>query len=140
MNKEELYEFADKNDINIIDLPIKNLKGIYYKTEDTSYIGLNYNTLINSTEEKCVLAEECGHYSVGVSPVSFSESDYSNLIVNSRNEFRAIKWAIGKLIPLNEFKAFLGTNTANAEVAEALDVTEDFLNKAYYIFKTHGTI
>lgn len=128
---EYFYNYADDNCIKILNYPFNDLKGLFYTHDNQDYIFLNYNKIKNVVEEKCVLAEECGHYSVGAIPINIYNNDYSNTIINSKNEFKAFKWALDKLIPPDKFKEFLGRNLTKYEVANELEVTEEFLEKAY---------
>lgn len=128
---EYFYDYANKNCIDIIDYPFNELKGLFYTHDNKDYIFLNYKLFKNSIDEKITLAEECGHYSVGAIPINIYNNDYSNKIINSKNEFKAFKWALDKLIPYDKFKSFLGQDLTKYEVANELEVTEEFLEKAY---------
>lgn len=136
MDKLDLYNYANKHDISIIDLKLFNIKGIYFCNEKDNYIGLNYSIIDTSAEETCILAEECGHYAVGVEPLKLNNSIYSNKLINSRNEYRAKKWAIKQIVPFNELKKFLSQDLSKYEIAEKFDVTENFLEDAINIYTT----
>ena len=61
MELKKLYNIAEKEHIDIINFKMKNKAIIgYYK--GTCMIGLNYSKIQSYTEEKCLLAEELGHY------------------------------------------------------------------------------
>lgn len=128
---EYFYNYAEKEKISVLNASLDELKGFFYTVDNKNYIFLNYNKIKNVVEEKCILAEECGHYSVGAIPLNIYSNDYNNKIINSKNEFRAFKWALDKLIPYDKFKSFLEKDLTKFEVANELEVTEEFLEKAY---------
>lgn len=125
-----LYETIEKENIifrnNYIN---ENTKGICIKLPNKkTAIIIDKNKINNSIEERCILAEELGHY--------YHDSLYSPLCddksVIERNEYRAKKFA---------FKAIIGDKLKNNitkyknmlkyEIAEELGVTEELLNLAY---------
>ena len=57
MELTKLYNIADKENIPIIPFKMKN-KAIICEIDNSYYIGLNYECIDNSCEEKEVLAEE----------------------------------------------------------------------------------
>ncbi|MGB4588990.1 MAG: ImmA/IrrE family metallo-endopeptidase [Clostridiaceae bacterium] len=85
---------------------------------------------IQDNEKNCILAEELGHHFT-------SSGDISNLkdTRNVKQEKRARKWAINKLIPIEMFiQAFEKCRLNRYEMAEDLNVTEAFLEESieYY--------
>lgn len=85
---------------------------------------------LNTKDKACVLAEELGHHYTTVGNI-IDLNDVSN----AKQELRARIWAYNKMIGLtgliNGYKARCQNS---AELAEYLDVTEDFLKEAlsYY--------
>lgn len=81
---------------------------------------------LDETEKKCTLAEELGHYHTTVGDI-LDQSSASN----RKQELRARLWSYNKLIGLHGiiscYKA--GCQTVY-DMAEHLDVTEDFLLEA----------
>lgn len=81
---------------------------------------------MTSTQKRCVLAEEIGHYKT-------SSGDILNLhdIDNIRQELKARRWAYEKILPIdlivNCFKSGICTLW---ELAEHLEVDEKFLKEA----------
>ena len=61
MNLDKLYDIAEQEKINIINYKMNKCKSriISY---DNSYIFMDYSKINSYTEEKCLLAEELGHY------------------------------------------------------------------------------
>lgn len=78
---------------------------------------------MDSTEKKCVLAEELGHHHTTVGNIL----DMTN-IGNRKQEQQARLWAYNRLIGLaGIISAFCAGCQSQYEIAEYLDVTEDFL-------------
>ena len=140
-NIEDLYNYAkDKN----IKIKRKNFEKEFGENIDVKglcltnmkkcniYLDTHFN---NTTEEKCVLAEEIGHFETGITSSLLSKLDEENLLIRSINEFRAKKWAVSKLIPFELFKSFLDTNLSKFEVAEQLDVTEEIIDIACFVYE-----
>jgi len=86
--------------------------------------------LKTTTEKKCVLAEELGHYYT----TSGNILDLKT-ICNRRQELKTRNWSYDKLVPLKDLiNASFECCTNKFELAEHLDVTEEFLSGAlkYY--------
>lgn len=96
METVELYNVAEKEGVEIENCSINypNIYGMYIK--DYKVIGINYNLIQTISEEKCVLAEELGHYFTGVQTRLIAGS-YREMLQISREERRAERWAIMKL-------------------------------------------
>ncbi|WP_088227818.1 ImmA/IrrE family metallo-endopeptidase [Desulfosporosinus sp. FKB] len=100
----------------------KKLKGLYVD----NVIILNPANIKNSAERRCVLCEELGHYETTDGNIL----DLSD-IRNRKQEKRARNWAYEKLIPLQSIVEASKEGVCNRyELAEFLDVTEDFLDEA----------
>lgn len=129
---DELYKYVEDENITYIKADLKDAYG--YCSEENKLIILD-NKINNIVLEKCTLAEECGHYFAGINPTIPVSNDYFTKIQRSKNEFKAVKWAISKLIPINTFKSLIKPDTFKYEVAEQLEVTEDFIEKACLIYQ-----
>lgn len=122
-----LLNEAEKECIEVVSLPFKgNLKGLYYD----KVIGLNKN--IETTAEKCcVLAEELGHYYSTIGNILDQKK-----IQNRKLERRARAWAYKKLVPLYKLvEAYKDGIKNRFELAEYLQVTEEFLDEALKYYK-----
>lgn len=129
------YEYAKEKNIKIKNFSDKekklNGKCIY----NTKKCNIFMNTEIkNEIEEKCILAEEIGHFEVGILQ-NILKTDNYNMLVRSINEFRAKKWVINELIPFDVFKSYLGTNCSNFDIANELGVTEELVELACYVYE-----
>lgn len=124
MNKLEKLEqeaFDDKVSVHDYYLGEENLKGIYIDGN------IAINTSVETTREKaCVLAEELGHHHTTVGNIS----DLS-VPENRKQERKARLWAYNNQIGLHGLvNAYRHGCTSRHEIAEYLDVTEDFLQEA----------
>lgn len=122
MNKyEQLISGSDDN-IIIIEKHFKSkAKGLC----NGNKIGIS-KSIGTSVEKACVLAEELGHYHTTVGNITDLENPQ-----NRKQERQARLWAYNKLIGLmgliNAYEQ--GCRTLH-DVAEYLDVTEEFLQEA----------
>lgn len=87
----------------------------------------------NRRLHNCVLAEEIGHYFTAPQSNIFKmygscNLDYLHQLQRSRDEIKALKWAVNYLIPDEQFnKAILDGCQSVHELAEFFDVTEWFV-------------
>lgn len=83
------------------------------------------------SEKKCILAEELGHHHTTAGNII----DQSK-VDNRKQELRARRWAVKRLIRVEQFiDAFEAGVRNKAELAEFLDVTEEFIETALDHFK-----
>jgi len=127
------YDLADKDMIKICECNLGQAKGLCIYNDVKCKIYLSNN--IDSINKKCVLAEELAHYYKGIIKTNIFNKDHESIVNRSINEFRALKWVVDKLIPYNTFKQFYGQNMGKFEIAEELGITEDLVEKAYYIYE-----
>lgn len=133
---QELYNYADSKNIQIKTFTDKEKQLNGACLYDTKKCNIYLNTAIETeVEEKCVLAEEIGHYETGIRKTKLNDNDEQSYLLRSINEFRAKKWAVGKLIPFERFKRFLGSNYSKFEVANELGVTEEILDVACFVYE-----
>lgn len=136
MTKENLFEYATQNNINIFYTDkLENTNGLYINIDDKDYILLD--SKLKGTAEKMVLGEEISHYSVGVVPTLPFCNDYYNKLIRSINEFRAKKYLTKLVLPFREFKRYLGLNYSKFGIANELDVTEDIIEFAYWLYEPY---
>lgn len=135
MAYEKLRKEAAQKGINIYEEPMNMaIKGLY--GNNTIWINKGLPT---NTEKACILAEELGHHHTSHGILL----DQAGL-QNRKQEKRARKWAYKKLVPLPAFiQAHKAGIRNHHELAEYLDVTEEFLEEAiqnykekYGLFKT----
>ena len=127
---ERLEDEACKDGIDVVSHKFKSqrIKGLYC----SGIIGINKD--IKTTAEKsCVLAEELGHHYTSVGDI-LDMSDTSN----RKQEYRARLWAYDRMIGLSGIiKAYKARRMDSAtEMADYLDVTEEFLMEALNCYKS----
>lgn len=85
-----------------------------------------HNEIETSAEKSCILAEELGHHYTTVGNILDQSS-----VSNRKQELRARMWAYNKLIGLmGIIKSYEHGCQSHHEMAEYLDVTEEFLRDA----------
>lgn len=133
MNNLDLYEYAEENNIAIecVDLPIN--KALSIQIEQADYIGIDKNVAADSAEERTLLAHELGHCATG----AFYDTNAPK-ISRSRQERRAIKWALLRYVPKSELLRLIREKYHNDEIADIFGVTEEFLSKAYTYYFEYG--
>ncbi|KYG90850.1 hypothetical protein A0U40_17800 [[Bacillus] sp. KCTC 13219] len=119
-NKIEIYE----------EYMTPSFKGLY----SDNIIWLN-KLIRTHTEKTCVLAEEFGHYHTTDGNIL----DQSNISAR-KQELNARRWAYNKLVPLSKIVQAHKLHLRNRyELADFLNVTEDFLKDALEWYKSkHG--
>lgn len=127
MNYEELLMSKDAKGINIIDRKFKSnrIRGLYCD----GTIALKED--MTSIEKACVLAEELGHHYTTVGNIL----DQSKA-ENRKQERRARLWAYQKAFDLIDLVSAYKHGCRNRyEIAEYLEVTEQFLQEALDTYK-----
>lgn len=130
---ERLEDEACKDGIDVVPYHFKSkrIKGLY----SDNVIGINKN-IKTEKEKACVLAEELGHYHT-------SSGDIIDLsdVRNQKQELRARSWAYDKQIGLIGIVNAHKHGCQNLyEMAEYLDVTEEFLRDALRRYREkHGS-
>ena len=125
-----LCELLREAEISCIEVQEKGMpekiKGLYGENN----VWLNKN--ISTTAEKiCILAEELGHHYT----TSGDILDQSK-IENRKKEIIARRWAYRKLVPLESLiEAYWAGISSRYELAEFLEVTEEFLEDAIKYYK-----
>lgn len=135
---EKLEDMAAENDVEIIPHHFESdrIKGLYCD----QVIALS-NALRTYPEKTCVLAEELGHYHTSSGDII----DTSN-VQNQKQEMRARMWAYNRQVGLiGIVESFRNGCQTLSEMAEYLEVTEEFLREAleryrqkYGIYTTIG--
>lgn len=125
MTYEELqFENATINIQEIRLSDVRGLKGLYVNGN------IAIDSDMTSCEKACVLAEELGHHHTSVGNILDQSS-----VSNRKQERRARLWAYNKMIGLcGIVRCYQSCCRNRYEMAELLDVTEDFLQEAldYY--------
>lgn len=130
---EELLDSATTDGVDIIQRSFNSnrIKGLYCD----GTIALNENIELTS-ERRCILAEELGHHATAIGNIINQSS-----VSNRKQELRGRIIAYNRLIGLQGIISAYKAGCSNAhEVAEYLDVTEDFLLEALNCYRhKYGT-
>lgn len=136
MEIHALYDYAQQQNIEVLQFPMKENGSMSIMTDDGScYIGIDKSVQDGNAQERVHLCHELGHCATG----SFY-SIYTAIDSRQRHENRADKWAIKKLISVDDLDTAIGNGyTEIWELAEHFGVTEDFIRKTvcYYV---HGNL
>lgn len=131
MTYEKLAAEIEKEGVEIIEIKFKGTsKGLY----SDNVIALD-SKIETDNEKKCVLAEEIGHYYTSHGDI-LDISDIRNL----KQEKRARNWGYEKLVGIIDLiNAYKKGIKSRHDLAEYLNVTEEFLDKALKHYKEkHG--
>ncbi|WP_341274563.1 ImmA/IrrE family metallo-endopeptidase [Senegalia massiliensis] len=126
---ENLIRETEEEGIEIVEMKLtNNIKGLYAD----KIIAINKNIDTN-TEKKCILAEELGHYHTSSGDIL----DQSKLI-NRKQEKRARIWGYKKLVGMTKLiNAYKNNITNRYELADFLDVTEEYIDEALEYYKEY---
>ncbi|MBQ4111113.1 MAG: ImmA/IrrE family metallo-endopeptidase [Clostridia bacterium] len=127
-----------KNDkaINIYDYKMKDLDAATIEIDKNYGIFVDYSKLTNQHEEFMRVAHELGHCKTG--STHFMNSP---LEIIEKHEYKANKWIVNKLLPLEEIKkAGKKGITEISDLAEYFDLPEEFIRLSYYIYKMSGKV
>ena len=131
-----LYEIAKQHNIEVVEYPLPQNGSLSVMDESgRCCIGIDESVIDGDALERVHMGHELGHCITG----SFYNR-YSNFDCHRRHENRADKWAVKKLIPVDELDAAVAEGcTQMWELAERFGVTEQFMQKAvcYYV---HGNL
>lgn len=126
MTYEEMK--AKYHDLNIVEMDlsgVKGLKGLCINQD----IAIEKN--LGQVEKSCVLAEELGHYFT-----SYGNILNQNDIANQKQEYRARLYGYNMKIGLTGIISAYNSGCRNLyEMAELLDVTEEYLKDAIECYR-----
>jgi len=131
MDTRDLYLYADKKNIEILDHPMPYCGSMSIVGEDGHcYIGIDESVMNTDAITKVHLAHELGHCMTG----SFY-SRHTAVDSRQRHENRADKWAIRKLITADALDSAVADGCTEIwELAERFGVTEQFMKKAICLY------
>lgn len=136
MKTNDLYQEAKDADIPILILDIPKTGSMCMQSESgRCYIGMDYGVLPEESVRRVHLAHELGHCKTGAFYNRWAARD-----VRKKHENRADKWAVKKLIPVDELdQAVADGHTELWDLADHFGVTEEFMRKAVCWY-THGNL
>ncbi len=124
---EQLLKEAEEEGLEVISWSLQGkTKGLYYN----GTIAIS-ESITTTAEKTCVLAEELGHYYTSCGDIIDTSG-----VNNRRQEVRARRWAVKRLIPLKSIiQAFEAGCRNMYEAAEYIGVTEEFLRQAFETYR-----
>jgi len=134
MNRfEELEDEASILGIEVIDtdIPIPEMNAAYLNLSGAERIFLRNSGTVR--ERACWIAEELGHHHTGQKQVLGYRS-----VDDWRAEARARKWAHMHLLTPDAIDTAAQNTDDMFEIAEALDVSEEFLRESIDDFQSKG--
>lgn len=136
MNTNDLYQEAKDAGIPVLILDIPKTGSMCMQSESgRCYIGMDYGVLPEESVRRVHLAHELGHCKTGAFYNRWAARD-----VRGKHENRADKWAVNKLIPVDELdQAVADGHTELWDLADHFGVTEEFMRKAVCWY-THGNL
>ena len=130
----DLYQVIEDYGIEFYSYHLPLTKSVSVKLGTTYAIGIDERRMEDSAEERTHLAHEIGH--------CVTDSFYTPYEVQDRRgkrEFKADTWAVHTLIPWRALKkALLHGVTERWELAELFGVTEELIDRAWYIYQCEG--
>lgn len=132
----QLYQEAEKVGIDVIWMTLRIDRSMATQFDDGSCaIGLDPRKMQTVAIETVCLGHELGHCYTG----SFYNR-WATCDIRQKHEHRADKWAIKKLIPVDELdEAIAAGHTELWDLADYFGVTEEFMRKAVCWY-THGNL
>ena len=134
MNRfEELENEASSLDIEVIDtdIPVTGMNAAYLNLSGVARIFLRNGGTIR--ERACWIAEELGHHHTGQKQVLSYRS-----VEDWRAEARARRWAHMRLLTPDAIYTAAQNTDDIYEIAEALNVSEEFLRESIDDFQSKG--
>ncbi len=132
MTLNELYDLAMDECVTVADFYLSKREALSTMDSDGHcYVAIDPSKVASTADEKTKLAHELGHCATGAFYNVFSPFDS-----RQRNENRADKWAIKKLIPEDELEDAVSQGyTEIWELADFFTVTEDLMRKAVSLYR-----
>lgn len=136
MNNLDIYKIAEKEKIKIFNYHWTNCKARIFEIDNSYYVGLDYEKIENSIDEKEILTEELGHYYCNA---LYRLTDDKEL--KRKCEYRARKWQFKTLVPLIKLKnLFEKGYKYSYEIAEQLEVSQELVQIAYKYYRENNLI
>lgn len=131
----ELENIANKEKIDITNYKMKKTKARIINNNGC-HIFMDYSQIHTETEEKCLLAEELGHYYYdGYYTLCSSKVDIE------RAEYKALKWKSLACVPLNSILSCFRNGICNLwDIAEKLEVEPNMVEFAYNYYRNNGML
>ena len=134
MELSALYDIAAQQDIPVVPFPLEKTGSLSYMDDrGRCFIGIDPSLRDGSVRERVHLSHELGHCVTG----SFYNR-YAAVDSRRRHEDRADKWAIRKLLTVDQLDDAIAEGCTELwQLAERFGVTEEFVKKAVCLY-VHG--
>lgn len=130
----DLQELAERRGISIDYIDCPECSSMSLTIDGKCYVGIDKDTA--SRDELVHTAHELGHCETGA-----FYNRYSKFNVISKHEYTADKWAVQQLMPADELLSAVSEGYTEAwQLADYFGVTEDFVHKAYKIYKAMSVL
>ena len=136
MELRHLYDLASQENIEVLEYPMNTSSSMSVMTDSGAcYIGMDRRICDGGTCERVHLAHELGHCVTGSFYNIHAPQDN-----RQRHENRANKWAIRKLVPVQDLDDAVAQGCTDLwALAEHFGVTESFMRKAVCLY-VHGNV
>jgi len=118
-------------EVNQEAIPIPNMDAAYINTDNGALILLRSDG--TTVEKTCWLAEELGHHITGADLIL-----RYNTVADWKSEARARRWAHMRLLTPDAIRTAAHNTDDIFEIAEALDVSVEFLRESIDDFEAKG--
>ena len=126
---EELYEELHKYNIPVVSVNFNDSKaGIITNGKDT-VIAVDYKKIINSKEEKRIIAEEKAHYETG----TFYTFNADKITID-KMEYKANKRVYNELVPFDELKALCEQGLSVSELSDYFGIPIQDILVAQFLY------
>lgn len=135
-SETSLIEYAEQAGISIYygEIPLCESMSLY--SGGKCYIAIDPFSIKSMADGTVKIGHETGHCITGSFYNRWAACD-----VREKHEYRADKWAAHYLLPPDKLRqAMEEGHTEPWELAEQLNVTEDFLRRAVYIYRCEGML
>lgn len=99
MELNKLYNIAERENIDVYNFKMNKTKARIIEQQGT-HIFIDYSQINTSSEEKCLIAEELGHYFYH----AYYSLSSSQILIN-KQEYKAMKYSYTILIPFEKLKS-----------------------------------
>lgn len=133
MELEQLYKLAEDNGVHVMDFSLPENKAVTIDMGKECFVGVDPKVFGRECEEKVVLAHEMGHIATG--GLYSIEADKTS---RKKQEARAEKWAIERLVPKEALKEAIKNGCQDVQsLAEHFGITEEYMSQVlvYYLEK-----
>ena len=133
---QTLYRIADKEHIVVDRFALSSREALsIMDTEGNCFIAIDPEKIANETDERSKLAHELGHCLTGA-----FYNRYSDFDCRQRHENTADKWAVRKLVTVDELDEAVAEGCTEIwELAERFGITEPLMRKAVCLY-VHGNV